>query len=149
MIVIPKIVLHIEWIEILTAFLIMMFSASIFGLIVLLTPHAVPDSDFPKPDINGRIRTSWFEHQFRTTNDVAGDNWFTRFFMGCFNYHIAHHLFPSVNHVYYPEVTAIIKKFAENNGLPYRSFPLIASLRKHYQLLKSNSIREDFFEETM
>ena len=148
-IVIPKLILGITWIQILTAFFIMIFTASIFGLIVLLTPHAVPDSNFPMPDKHGLLPTSWFEHQLLTTNDVAEDNWFTRFFMGCFNYHIAHHLFPSVNHVYYPEITALVKKFAENNNLPYRRFPLIVSLKKHYQLLKDNSIHDNFFEEVI
>lgn len=149
LIVIPKLVLHITWMQILVAFFIMILTASIFGLIVLVTPHAVPDSSFPITDKNGQLPTSWFEHQLRTTNDVAEDNWFTRFFMGCFNYHIAHHLFPSVNHVYYPEITALVKKFAEKNNLPYRRFPLIVSLKKHYQLLKKNSFRDNIFEEVM
>lgn len=148
-IIIPKLILGIAWIDILTAFAIMVFTASIFSLIVLLTPHAMPDSDFPVADKKGHLATSWFEHQFRTTNDVAEDNWFTRFFMGCFNYHLAHHLFPSVNHVYYPEITELIKRFAANNNLPYRRFPLLVSLKKHYQLLKNNSIRENLFEEVM
>ena len=102
LIIIPKLVLNISWMQILGAFFIMILTASIFGLIVLITPHAVPDSSFPIADKSGRLPTGWFEHQLRTTNDVAEDNWFTRFFMGCFNYHIAHHLFPSINHVYYP-----------------------------------------------
>src|SRR6185437_8510718 len=149
LIVIPKLVLHITWMQIVAAFFIMILTASIFGLIVLVTPHAVPDSSFPITDKNGRLPTSWFEHQLRSTNDVAEDNWFTRFFMGCFNYHIAHHLFPAVNHVYYPEITELVKKFAENNNLPYRRFPLIVSLKKHYQLLKNNSFRDNIFEEVM
>lgn len=148
-IILPKYVLDITWGQMAAAFLIMVFTASIFSLIVLLTPHAVPDSEFPMPDAKGQLPTTWFEHQLRTTNDVKEDNWFTRFFMGCFNYHIAHHLFPSVNHVYYPEVTAVIKRFARENNLPYRQFPLRVSLAKHYELLKSNSVHENIFEETM
>ena len=148
-IVIPKLVLNISWMQILTAFVIMIFTASLFSLIVLLTPHAVPDSDFPIPDKDGNLPMSWFEHQLHTTNDVTEDNWFTRSFMGSFNYHIAHHLFPYVNHVYYPEVTALIKKSASKNNLPYRSFPLVVSLKKHYQLLKNNSVSENIFEEVM
>jgi linoleoyl-CoA desaturase len=59
-------------------------------------------------------------HMFTTTNDVKHDNWFTRFFMGSFNFHVVHHLFPNVNHVYYPEVTVLLQQYAKKYALPYR-----------------------------
>lgn len=149
MIVLPMLVLKISFVSAFAAFLIMMFTASIVSLLVLLTPHASTESEFPLPDENGKMPTGWLIHQLSCTNDVKEDNWFTRFFMGCFNYHIAHHLFPSVNHVYYPEVTKVIEQFAADNHLPYRRFPLASSLKKHYQLLKSNAFQENIFEETM
>jgi linoleoyl-CoA desaturase len=145
----PKMVLGITWGEIISAFLIMMFTASIVSLVVLLSPHASLESEFPQPDVAGNMPTSWFRHQLMCTNDIKEDNSFTRVFMGCFNYHIAHHLFPSVNHVYYPEVTQVIEKFAKENDLPYRKFPLATSLRNHYLLLKNNAFHENIFEETM
>jgi len=40
-------------------------------------------------------------------------------------------------------------QFAENNNLPYRRFPLIVSLKKHYRLLKNNSFNVNPFEEVM
>lgn len=148
-IVLPVILLHISWSQAITGFLIMMFTASIISLLVLLSPHASVESEFPMPDENGQMPTGWFRHQLSCTNDVKEDNWFIRFFMGCFNYHIAHHLFPSVNHVYYPEVTQVIREFAEKNDLPYRQFPLVTSLCNHYRLLRTNAFHEDIFEETM
>lgn len=147
--VLPKLVLNITWGEMIAAFLIMMFTASIFSLIVLLSPHANTESQFPMPDEGGRMPNTWFMHQLSCTNDVKEDNWFIRFFMGCFNYHIAHHLFPSVNHVYYPEVTSVIENFARKNSLPYRKFSLRTSLLNHYRLLKRNAFHENIFEETM
>ena len=148
-IVLPVLITHASWGKAIIGFLIMMFTASILSLLVLLSPHASTESEFPMPDENGIMPTAWFRHQLSCTNDVKEDNWFIRFFMGCFNYHIAHHLFPSVNHVYYPEVTQVIRKFAEKNDLPYRQFPLLTSLRNHYKLLRTNSFHEDIFEETM
>lgn len=147
--IVPLLVLKISIEEALLAFAIMMFTASIFSLIVLLSPHASTESEFPLPTDDNKMPTGWFTHQLSCTNDVKEDNWFTRFFMGCFNYHIAHHLFPSVNHVYYPEVTKVIQQFAAKNNLPYRKFPLAVSLKNHYQLLKQNAWNEDIFEETM
>lgn len=148
-IILPTLFLDISWEEAVTAFLIMVFTASIISLLVLLSPHASTESDFPVPDEHGKMPTPWFMHQLSCTNDVKEDNWFIRFFMGCFNYHIAHHLFPSVNHVYYPEITQIIQRFADKNNLPYRQFPLATSLKNHYLLLKNNAFHENIFEETM
>jgi linoleoyl-CoA desaturase len=148
-IVLPKLVLDISWGNAIVAFLIMIFTASVISLLVLLSPHANTESEFPMPDENGNMPHSWFAHQFTCTNDVKEDNWFIRFFMGCFNYHIAHHLFPSVNHVYYPEVTKVIRQFAYSNQLPYRQFPLFTSLKNHYRLLKNNAFHENIFEDTM
>lgn len=145
----PKLILPVSWGQMAIAFLIMMFTASISSLIVLLSPHATPESEFPVPDDNNVLPNSWFIHQLSTTNDVLNDNWFVRFFMGCFNYHIAHHLFPYVNHVYYPEITRHIANFARENNLPYRTFSLTTSLRNHYRLLKENAVHENIFEEVM
>jgi linoleoyl-CoA desaturase len=148
-IILPKFMLGISWGEAICAFLIMVFTASIISLLVLLSPHASTESDFPVPDEAGKMPSPWFVHQLCCTNDVTEDNWFIRFFMGCFNYHIAHHLFPSVNHVYYPEITQVIQRFAVKNNLPYRQYPLATSLKNHYLLLKNNAFHENIFEETM
>lgn len=149
LIVVPKWVLTISWLKVLVGFLVMMFTASILSLMVLLSPHANAEADFPVPDEANKLPHSWMMHMLKTTNDVKHNNWFTRFFMGCFNYHIVHHLFPNVNHVYYPEVTKLLKGFADKYDLPYREYSLGASLRSHYKLLKRNGAMEDIFDEAM
>jgi linoleoyl-CoA desaturase len=149
LIVLPKIILGISWVQAMAGFVVMLFTASIFSLMVLLSPHANDSSEFPVPDKDNALPHSWMMHMLKTTNDVTNNNWFTRFFMGCFNFHIAHHLFPNINHVYYPEVTGLLKQYAHTYGLPYRSFSLGVSLGKHYRLLKENGVGENIFEETM
>ena len=149
MIVLPKIILGIGWTAMLGAFAVMLFTASISSLMVLLSPHANTESSFPLPNEHNKFEHSWMMHMLMTTNDITHDNWFTRFFMGCFNYHIVHHLFPNVNHAYYPEITCLLKEKAGIHGLPYRQFSLLTSLRNHYQLLKNNRNVENIFEETM
>jgi len=37
------------------------------------------------------------------------------------DYQIEHHLFPGVPHVYYPEMSKVLKKFCEERGYPYRT----------------------------
>ena len=147
--ILPKLILAVTWPQMLGAFLTMMLTASIPSLIILLSPHATPESEFPIPDDKGHLPDTWFKHQLSTTNDVCNDNWLTRFFLGCFNYHIAHHLFPHIHHVYYPEITKVIIDFTKKNQLPYRTFSLKASLYNHYRLLKTNAMHDNVFEETM
>jgi linoleoyl-CoA desaturase len=147
--VLPVMVLPIGWGNAVTGFVIMLFTASIVSLMVLLSPHANIESEFPLPDEDNRLPYSWMMHMLKTTNDVTHDNWFTRIFMGCFNYHVVHHLFPNVNHIYYPEITRLLKEYALKYNLPYRECSLIYSLKNHYRLLKQNRMPENIFEETM
>lgn len=149
LIVLPKLVLGVSWAQAIAGFLVMLFTASMFSLMVLLSPHANTDSVFPVPDDKNHLPHSWMMHMLVTTNDIAHDNWFTRFFMGCFNFHVVHHLFPNINHIYYPEVTGVLKQYAAKYNWPYREYSLKVSLGKHYRLLKENGARENLFEETM
>ncbi|WP_207511444.1 fatty acid desaturase family protein [Longitalea luteola] len=149
LIVLPKLALPVSWLQVITGFALMLLTASVFSLMVLLSPHANTSSEFPLPDGNNSLPHNWMMHMLYTTNDVSNDSWFIRFFMGCFNYHVAHHLFPNVNHIYYPEVTGLLKKYAEKYDLPYRQYSLRVSLGKHYRLLKENGVTDDIFEETM
>lgn len=149
MIILPKWLLGLSWWTILGAFVVMLLTASVFSLMVLLSPHANTESAFPLPDENNQIGHTWFMHQLMCTNDVMADNWFVRYFMGSFNYHLIHHLFPTLNHVHYPEVTAELRRLAAQYQLPYRAYPLWATLKNHYALLKRNGTRENIFEETM
>ena len=149
MIFLPKMILDISWWQVIGGFVAMVFVASIFALIVLLPPHANTESEFPLPDEQARLPYSWFEHMLQTTNDVTHDNWFVRFFMGSFNYHVVHHLFPHINHVYYPEITRRLVYYARQNNLPYRKLTLIRALKNHYLLLKQNRMPESIWEESM
>lgn len=149
MIIIPKFVLGVSWLSALLGFCLFVFTASIFSLLVLLSPHASLYSEFPQQNESGKLPYTWFRHQLVCTNDVTNDNFFVRFFMASFNYHIAHHLFPYVHHSFYPEISGVIEDFAIKHQLPYRKFSLKTSLLNHYALLKRNALHENIFEETM
>jgi linoleoyl-CoA desaturase len=149
MIFLPKMILGISWGQTLGAFLISVLTASIFSLLVLLPPHANTSSDFPLPDEVNQLSDNWFMHMLKTTNDVTHDNWLTRYVMGSFNFHVVHHLFPNVNHAYYPEITKRLEHYALQHDLPYRKYPLFSTLKKHYLLLKQNRFEHDIFEEDM
>lgn len=146
----PKILLNISWGQAIGGFVIMVFAASLFSLVVLLPPHANTASEFPLPDEENRLPENWFMHMLVTTNDVEETNWFVRTVLGSFNYHVVHHLFPNVSNVYYPEITQQLKRYAEEYHLPYRRLPLICALRKHFELLRENALPDfNIWEESM
>ncbi|MEJ2114388.1 MAG: fatty acid desaturase, partial [Flavobacteriaceae bacterium] len=143
------IIIGVKPLTAIIAFCLMLFVGSVFALLSLLTPHANETNEFPKPNENDEMDISWLNHQFITTNDISLSNWFTKHFMGNFNFHIAHHLFPKISSVYAHEVTEVIKKYASEHDLNYRSYTLTQALGYHYRLIKANAIDFDVFEEDM
>jgi len=142
-IVIPWILTGFSLIQVIGGFLLLSFTGSITAMLILLTPHINSGNDFPIVNESGEISMSWLRLQLITTNDISNTNWFIRNVMGNFNYHLAHHLFPKISSVYAPEVTQVVKTYLENNDLPYRSYPLSTSFKKHYQLVRKIALRTD------
>ncbi|TXE09544.1 fatty acid desaturase [Gelidibacter salicanalis] len=134
---------------VLTGFCLMLVAGSVFSMGILLTSHVNQHNQFPLPDANGNLNLSWLEHQFVTTNDINTTNWFTRNVMGNFNFHLVHHLFPNINSAYVPEITKIVQDYALKNGFSYRSYTMRQAFKHHYQLIKSNALNSDVFEEDM
>ena len=65
----------------------------------------------------------WGEHQVRCTgNHSLGDGIIDRIITqlwGGMNYQIEHHLFPTLNHAHYPEVSKIVQKTCKEFNIPY------------------------------
>ena len=143
MLVLPSIFTEFTLVQVILGFLLLSFSGSILAMLILLTPHINSDNAFPVITKNGKIDMSWLRHQLITTNDISNTNWFIRNVMGNFNYHLAHHLFPKISSVYAPEVTSLVKSHLEKNDIPYRSYPLGVTLKKHYQLIREIALDTD------
>lgn len=122
-----------------TGFFLMHFSASLFGVMALTTAHVNHDSEFPEPDENGMMPDSWAMHQLRVTQDFATNNLIVTSCLGGFNFHLAHHLFPSIQHRHYKRITQIIKSTAVEFGVEYKCKSLGSALWSHYILLVNNS----------
>lgn len=126
-------------IQAIIGLLFLTISGSVFAMFVLLTPHINISNEFPHIESNGKISTTWFRHQLIATNDISNYNWLTKNFMGNFNFHVAHHLFPNISSVYAPEVTMVLKSFCKKHNLPYKAYPMSMVLKKHYQLIRKNA----------
>ncbi len=141
----PIWILHQPWYIIIAAFLVMHLTASAFGVTALLSTHADEHAEFPLPPEDGQLDVTWAMYQIMETKDFSPDSRVANFLFGGFNHHVAHHLFPTVAHTYYPAITPIIREFAEAYHLPYRSYPLGTAIHSHFLLLKKSGLQESVF----
>ncbi len=149
MVVLPAYVTGFPLAKTLLATFVMLLAAGAFALVVLLPPHVNTGNQFPETDENMQLSQSWLLHQLNTTNDVRESNWFTKFVMANFNFHLAHHLFPNISYVYAAEVTEEIKHYCAENNLPYNCFPIKMTFINHYKLIRRNGGAMDILEENM
>lgn len=145
--VLPVIFLQHAWYHHLTGFVLMHWFASALTLLVLLPSHLDEHAYFPEADENLMLENTWAVHQLKVTNDFGTGHPVLNFIMGGLNHHIAHHLFPTVNHNIIPKITEHIAKSAKENNLPYRCYTLKDVMVSHFKLLKQNSVQNNFFEE--
>ncbi|OYQ34393.1 fatty acid desaturase [Flavobacterium cyanobacteriorum] len=137
MLAVPMLVLSQPWQTVLYAWLFMHVTASMLGVIALVSTHVDEDAVFPMTDDQGRLGTTWAEHQMIVTKDFSTGSPLANFLFGGFTHHVAHHLFPGVGHTYYPYITPIIKKYAEEYNLPYTNYPFYVAIRSHFRMLKN------------
>lgn len=143
----PVLALNHEWYHYLFGFILMHWFTSAFTLLVLLPSHLDEEAKFPEPDEHLLLRDTWAVHQLKVTNDFGTNQPLFNFLMGGLNHHIAHHLFPTVNHNIIPKITKHIAEAAKENNLPYKCYSVRQVMISHFKLLKKNSIHHNFFEE--
>ena len=136
-IVTPLMVLDITWWQFIIGFVSMHFAMGLVLGLVFQLAHVVEGTEFPTGDTHGNIEEAWAIHQMRTTADFGRTDWLTTFLCGGLNMQIEHHLFPKVCHVHYAAISEIVKKTAEEHGVPYidnKSF--LIALHSHYKMLR-------------
>ena len=145
--VLPVLFIRQGWQHFVLAFILMHWLTSACTLLVLLPSHLDEHAQFPEPDENLLLQDTWAIHQLKVTNDFATGEPVLNFFMGGLNHHIAHHLFPTVNHNIIPHITRHIEEAARERNLPYRCYSLRQIMVSHFKLLKNNGREHSFFEE--
>jgi linoleoyl-CoA desaturase len=146
LLIIPALVLEQPWQIVFYAWLVMHLTASMLGVIALLSTHVDEHAVFPVLNSEGKLPTTWAEHQMIVTKDFSTDSHVANFLFGGFTHHVAHHLFPGVGHTYYPYITPIIKKYAAEYNLPYTSYPFYVAIRSHFRMLKNRGDVENIMQ---
>jgi len=122
--------------DVLLAFILMHVCLSLFFIHVLIATHLCMETQFPQTDENGNLPGDYYTHQLATSLDYAPANKIYNWFLGGFNSHAAHHLYPKLPHTTYPEISVLIEKKAMEFDIPYNKLGIIDAIRSHYRFLK-------------
>lgn len=141
--VIPAVVLHLAWWQVLIGFMTMHAVAGIVLTTVFQLAHIVEGAEFPELDAAGNINEEWAIHQLRTTADFAPKNKLLTFYVGGLNFQVEHHLFQRICHVHYPAIAPIVQQTCAEYGLPYLvNNTFTEALASHIRLLKQLGMYE-------
>ncbi|NDC40806.1 MAG: acyl-CoA desaturase [Chitinophagia bacterium] len=135
--VLPIIFSGMSWQAVLLGFLILHLVAG-FGLSVIFQlAHVMEEAEFPLPSADRKMQNSWAVHQLLNTVNFSRKSKLMNWFIGGLNYQIEHHLFPHISHVHYRKIAVIVKKTAQEFGLPYYEYPnFLVAMREHGRMLK-------------
>lgn len=134
--ILPLLLTSWVWWQILLGIFIMHFVTGFLLAIIFQSAHVIIGSAYPLPDPSGQLEDTWAIHQLRTTSNFAIHNRWLTWASGGLNFQVEHHLFPSICHVHYPQLSSIIKATADEFNLPYRCIPtFLDALSAHYQQL--------------
>ena len=137
MIVLPLMILSITWWQFLIGFLTIHLTAGMILGIVFQLAHVVEGPEHFTSKGVETMEDSWIVHEMKTTANFARTNKLLCWYVGGLNFQIEHHLFPKVCSIHYPAISPIVKRVANEHGIPYNDQPTFRSaVRSHITMLK-------------
>lgn len=128
---------HFTWWQVLIGFFVMHWVAGFILAVIFQLAHVVEGAEQPLPSSDGNIENEFAVHQLLTTSDFARNNFFLNWFVGGLNFQVEHHLFPTICHIHYKNLSYIVEKTANEFNLPYNLKPTFgAAFRSHVKRLK-------------
>ncbi len=121
-IVLPLIFVPAAWYWVILGFAAMHFLAGIILSYVFQLAHMVDNVETHDVPTTGMMEDEWMEHQLNTTANFARKNLLVNWYVGGLNFQVEHHLFPTICHIHYPALAEIVRKTANEFGLPYREY---------------------------
>jgi linoleoyl-CoA desaturase len=129
-----------SWPIILCGFFMMHLLQSLFLLFTFFMTHHVEGLEYPKITKDGYIKTSWMMNQIKSSNDMYPYSALANFIFGGFNNHIAHHLFPHIHHIHYPDLNKILYNALILNGITPNQTTYWGGICSHLRHLKKMSV---------
>jgi linoleoyl-CoA desaturase len=136
LVVLPILVLDVPAWQILLAYLFFQFITSFQFVLTFTGSHLNEGMVFVEPGADNNIPHSFLEHALRTSLDFHPTNPVLSFWLGGFNSHVAHHMFPNVCSVHYPRISVLIQETAAEFGMPYKQISIDKLFIGHFKYLK-------------
>ena len=123
--------------QVILGWLLMHFVGGLTLALVFQPAHVMEDHNYPLAEKGFVIEDDPLSHQLKTTSNFGTKSRLLTWYSGGLNHQIEHHLFPNICHVHYRDIAPIVRKTAEEFGLPYRSnTTFMDAVRLHTQQLK-------------
>ena len=136
--IVPIVVFGFAWQYVVLGFVIMHFIAGLALSVIFQLAHVIEDCEFPATPDDRKMKNNWAVHQLLNTADFSPKSPFMNWFVGGLNHQIEHHLFPHISHIHYRKIAPIVRKTAEEFGLPYYVQPtLVHAVWEHGRLLRN------------
>lgn len=117
--ILPIIVLPVPFWMVIIGFLVMHMTTGITLALVFQMAHVVEGMEFPEPHEDGMLENEFFVHQLKTTANFSRKSKIATWICGGLNLQVEHHLFPHICHTHYPAISDIVKRTAQEFGIPY------------------------------
>ena len=119
-------------------YVIFSFTTGLVISVIFQLAHAVEHTEFMEVSSGQNVvENDWAIHQVKTTSNFATRNKLITFFAGGLNFQIEHHLFPKVSHIFYPELSVIVRNVCAEHGIAYGEHPtLTRAIVSHVRFLK-------------
>lgn len=135
-IVLPLILTDLHWSVMVLGFLLMHAIAGLVLALIFQSAHVIEETNFYEADENNSVEENWAILQMHTTANFANGSRLFSWYIGGLNYQVEHHLFPTICHVHYRNISKIVKATAGEYGVPYYHHKtFFGALKSHFTLL--------------
>jgi linoleoyl-CoA desaturase len=108
-------------------------TGAFFGLF-LIPIHINDYAQIQNKTLHNRLT---FIEQLESTPNFSTTNRVLNFLLGGFNHHACHHLFPSISHVHYPQITRLVQEVCNDEGIRYNNLTYSQLIKSHFRHLKN------------
>jgi len=84
------------------------------------------------------LNQDWAVQQVAGSTNFSPESYFWNSFSGGLSHQIEHHLFPTVSHIYYPDIAPIVRQTCREFKVPYMVYPSFwSAINGHFEHLKN------------
>ena len=137
-ILLPMLFSGAAWYQVLAGWVLMQLVAGFILAVIFQPAHVMEDHDYQPAEKGVQLDVDVLTHQLRTTSNFGTGSKVFTWLCGGLNHQIEHHLFPQISHIHLRNIAPIVKKTAEEFGIPYRSSTTYwQAIGKHTRMLRS------------